>query len=854
MLKADLRKLRSGPLAETPLARNIESQISTLEKFSDVGLEGLDDAERLALQQNEKLLTPFDNKIFDLETQLRAVEDARGAVKGAKRNLTRQRDTKALRKEIADLKKERTVALRDAKDSLSDISDDQVNEALLMRDALFQDEINRLDDVIAKRKTKLDSMPAQSDDWLAAGEVQKTLKKKRDDLLAEIQNNKRYKKDRVAYVRDLKKKANAHAKEQLDDLKAVETRQRQGISDRMDQLDEEMKLFEEEIGMDGKVRKSLGRKATQEAIDGNNSTTKQFNDAFQAWRKNKKMGYDPMDALESSDPQAMKAILESGNGKQRVVMVDKTSYDEFMHPEKGILARLNKPDSLAKAFSWLDHMTTAWKGWMTLPPFFSATRSRDTVSNMITQFQGGVNPFGFAKQAKNAAKFNYAMRKAVGSGDFEALKLFTDIPEEVAKATGAKDGLELFEYLYSKSVISPSILQNKFALETGSQYVDVSKSIPLADVSGVKEKAKALFDNVTTKNIVSRNVLKAGGVLAETLDDQAKVMAFYQHIAQGKLGEEAASTVTKWAYNPKRAESSSFERMFLRRFIPFYSFTKFAVASQVRAAFTKPATVTLWEKVARSARTFTGLSEIEQELLLPEFIKDNFGIPTKVKDGVIHFKMFGSVLPLAEIGKISNALQDTFSDEGEGGISRELGSRMNPFIKLGIETAINESFFTQRPIEDFPGEKVDFMWGQVPAKVRNALMAVRLLNEIDRIGILDKKGLDAILSLQNPAGDRVDARGQTVGEKFSQSAFNPLAIGSRTQVRDVRSTAGFAIRAQQRNISKDRSRIRDLVEKQATSGQSEEDNLIALQKSIAKRIAKVNILTRTAQENDGQLR
>lgn len=859
--KADHEAMANGPMKDTPLAKNIEEQIEVMENLDEIGLGALDASERLALSQGADLLTPFDNEIVRIGREIDNLKDASLQVKGAKQGIDKASDTKAAKAKIAALVSERKGLLKkrqdkigqhgrlgDAEVTLAGVDDAAVAKNKALDDAIQSEKegleirIESINEELGNKARALEAMPKNSENWRATKALEDKLVKRRSELADEIKTNKAYKKDRASYVRRLKEKASKESDLVLKDLEEKERIMRQGTSDFVDGMRRDRKEFRDLIGAteaDATERVSLINKATGAAKADIENSTKAFNDLFEVHMLQKEHGSIPLENLGKMDQLAVDTMLAEAGGSQRVVMVDSQSYDEILHPVTGLMARKNKPDFLAKHLTAFDTLTNVWKAWTTLPVFAVATRTRDQITNFIMQVQGGMKPQNLISNT-GSLRFNKALGKSISTGDFTALREMP-VTGRIAEATGTKDGYGLFQYLYARDIISPNMIKQQTMIEAGTKYIDVSKALPFGDVDSVKTAMQAVGQRLGTRN----SIIQKGTRMAEFLDDQIKVQSWMSHVIDGKNGDEAAGIVRKWIYDPRRVDSSSFEKTVLKRFIPFYSYARFAVKAQVEAYFTKPGTVAFWDKLSTSSQALTGLSEAEQEIVLPDFIKDNFGVPTSVEDGVIKLRMFGSNIPIAEIGRLANAVQDTFSGDTEKGIGSELGARMNPLIRLPIEQAINESFFSQRPIQRFEGEQVEYLGTTMDASMRHNFMSIRFLNEIDRLGVFGRKGVNALLAGEST----VDDRGQSLGNRAFNSAFSPVGALGRSQPRIIQDDAGRAIQREKSQVSKARSEITRALARQERTGVSETENLKALQSQIAERVAKIRIANEAAERN-----
>ena len=222
--------------------------------------------------------------------------------------------------------------------------------------------------------------------------------------------------------------------------------------------------------------------------------------------------------------------------------------------------------------------------------------------------------------------------------------------------------------------------------------------------------------------------------------------------------------------------------------------------------------------------------------MVPEYIKDNFGIPYKEdKEGNPRFFMFGGYFAISELAKVADAVGETFSAKGEGSILDALGERLNPFLKTPLENVINRSFYTQREVERFPGETDEIFGWTVSKKTRNYVRSIRFLNEVDRLNILNFSDIERIVRLSGNAVERGEARKGGVGptEEFLSSSFGILP---KLRSVDLEQQEKF----RQAKINTERSRLKGLLRKRVmdTDKAGREEDITSLRRLLAENAAR----------------
>jgi hypothetical protein len=161
--------------------------------------------------------------------------------------------------------------------------------------------------------------------------------------------------------------------------------------------------------------------------------------------------------------------------------------------------------------------------------------------------------------------------------------------------------------------------------------------------------------------------------------------------------------------------------------MPFYSWSRKNIPFWAEVAVTRP------NVFAQLQRTIEFVQSDEAKKmdrnLLPEFATKNFGIPLNVDKatGDVKVGILGSWLSASELGHITSIHR---------GFKHAL-SLGHPVPKTALELLTNQSFYSGRPIEEFPGEPYGDAFpllGSNPSKravhIAKSVVGGRALSEI----------------------------------------------------------------------------------------------------------------------------
>jgi hypothetical protein len=145
--------------------------------------------------------------------------------------------------------------------------------------------------------------------------------------------------------------------------------------------------------------------------------------------------------------------------------------------------------------------------------------------------------------------------------------------------------------------------------------------------------------------------------------------------------EEAAYHTKKYLFD--YFDLTPFERQWMRRIIPFYTWMRKNLPLQFEEVIKQPG------KYAAIGKYQSAMSEETDKEKIPDYVEEGMGI--KLPEGPYVMPN----LPYADLQRIPHSIE-TF---------RELISNINPIIRYPVEVATNQEFFSGMPLEWYAGER-----------------------------------------------------------------------------------------------------------------------------------------------------
>jgi hypothetical protein len=324
---------------------------------------------------------------------------------------------------------------------------------------------------------------------------------------------------------------------------------------------------------------------------------------------------------------------------------------EFVKSYNDYVDLLFNPEAQTKLGKFFDQVTRAYKtvAYMWNPGHVP----RDFMSNVYNLWLADVrSPIPYAQAGKVMAE----------AADKSATSLFT-----FPKWEGT--GKELYQTLEELGVTdSGSVLAefmqagSDWSFRIGGKYTDVMRKITRAN------------------------------------DNYARVAGAIDFMTKGATPEQAAAQVKKYLFD--YFDLTPFERKFMKRVVPFYTWLRKNLPLQVETMLSKPG------KYATTYRATEDIGDIPSDTEAPSFIRDAGGFRVGADNGKGGTYLIPN-MSYADLGKIPMSFNDV----------RGLLGMINPILRAPIEQATNVSLFSGQPLENYGGEREKIPFGQLIEKL-----------------------------------------------------------------------------------------------------------------------------------------
>lgn len=355
----------------------------------------------------------------------------------------------------------------------------------------------------------------------------------------------------------------------------------------------------------------------------------------------------------------------------------------------------------------------------------------------------------------------------------------------VVNPTRYKDAIKIQIYDQLKTTgkrISKPILSNgtdpDMLLKYGKKFGVKGRGLYNADIP------KAMLNELKRGNwnVLDSNfqLVKKGMKVGGFIEDNARWAHYIDKIGKKIKPWDASVSVKKYLFD--YSELSSFEKSFMKRVCPFYTFTRKNLPLQLESLFTQPG------KIAHIGRVKEKIESTSKPGVIPDYLKKR--APLRVGEGV-HIPLEG-YLPLADVEKIGEPL-------------RTMQDMTSPLIKTPIEQIFNKELFTGREIERFPGERKKLLGIETPKRLIHVLKNVRALAETERATTPYSKVSKEERALRSLTGlniQRTDSKEQVM--------YKILKI--KTEILMMKKALRLAIK---QNRDEEAKRIRKLIKEKA---------------------------------------
>ena len=199
----------------------------------------------------------------------------------------------------------------------------------------------------------------------------------------------------------------------------------------------------------------------------------------------------------------------------------------------------------------------------------------------------------------------------------------------------------------------------------------------------------------------------------------------FDALGKGAQPQEAANMVRHFLFDYTATGLSAFEETKVKRLTSFYRWTKNNMLLSVEQLGKQPG------KYAGIAKVKHGIEELTAggsptEEFMPEWLAE--GYPVRIAGGEkpTYFNL-QNWLPAMQIAE----LFEDIDEHHVPGLSWALGM-MAPTIGIPLEQAMNKSMFFEDEIQQYPGERREFLGTPMSPRLAHILRAVRPLSEANR--------------------------------------------------------------------------------------------------------------------------
>ena len=233
---------------------------------------------------------------------------------------------------------------------------------------------------------------------------------------------------------------------------------------------------------------------------------------------------------------------------------------------------------------------------------------------------------------------------------------------------------------------------------SSSQLLDLAKRFGVKGQTGQIDVLKTITESIDeiTASGIDKLKLKASSAPLEAMgfvEDRLRLPLFLNGIREGLDPAEAAKKVFKYHfdYNPVTG-LTDFERLYMKRLMPFYTWTRNNVPLQIEQIMKQPGK---YAGVERVRRTLLG-DQAEDMKSLPSWMNDQFTFPVPFSKELGKSLWVSLDLPFQDINRLPVT---------ESGI-RAIASQLTPFLKFPLEKFFNRNMFFGGEIvnPDLPAE------------------------------------------------------------------------------------------------------------------------------------------------------
>ena len=354
---------------------------------------------------------------------------------------------------------------------------------------------------------------------------------------------------------------------------------------------------------------------------------------------------------------------------------------------------LTSQEEMSKLLKLYDGAQNWWKMWsLGVRP---AYHTKNVIGNVWNSYLGGLSD----------------PRRFYDAGLFQTKLATNNLTGKVA----GRDAKELYEAMSTRGVFGE-----------GQYSGDIVRNLEKEIQGGGRNPLTLSTDNP---------VLQAGFKVGQTLEDNARIALFIDQVKKGKTYDQAGRHVQKYLFD--YGDISPFEQSVLKRFMPFYTWSRKNIPLQLEAIALHPDKINKLNLAKENIQAANNVQTPDPSEV-PGYVVDGMPIYTGRSEDTIKYLPLANLLPLADLSpffKFLNTQTEPSAIE-RGKLDPAISSALanaSPFIKAPIEYLANYDFFRRKQIEEFEGQKTDMLGVPMPIHLAKLLSNIVLLSEVDRL-------------------------------------------------------------------------------------------------------------------------
>lgn len=295
----------------------------------------------------------------------------------------------------------------------------------------------------------------------------------------------------------------------------------------------------------------------------------------------------------------------------------------------------------------------------------------------------------------------------------------------------------------------------------------------VADRIGTMRTMPRTFWEAAGHSVSHNAALDLANKVGSFRENTTRLGTFMDRLAKGMSPEQAALETKKFLFDYQ--ELTAFERDVLRRFFPFYSWTRMNTPLQVEYLLRKPGALAGVEKLRNEASGPDHNLGLENGAPLPRFLESGLPLHTGAgPEGTENFARLSGYLPAADVELAMDPKA----------VVQRMAALLSPIIKSPIESGINLDMFASdlgsgdfKSLERFPGEQENMLGVPVNRRyVGEALGNLRPITELNRFNPGDVFGTAETPGWfgHGTVRDRVDADPVTRAANLFASRVYPI--------------------------------------------------------------------------------